>query len=625
MEEFFNQMGLSEESINLYLQSLGKSSLTFSELKSILPNIDLEALNSVIDELKSSGLILQVEPQKPGILMHYLPIPPISLILSYYSNIKAGLPAIVDQVKEILANTLTQMFQADESNTGAAAMVNQFQEIKNDYDEDSMLQKHDLEDVVKDIVKIEGIKDKIPNFKEIISDLHKKLKGVTQAQLARLIQLLTQIKSNISEKIQELTLKKNEAPVLAIIEETFKEQLQTMVDEFMGNLNEALDGEFENTSVPITANIEDPILEILEGSIKLKNELEALGKNFFINFDSKMDRIFKLFGNLSGIQEQIIKNLNDVIKGSLEQVSNLSNPIENTLENYLTMINASDSLKVEDLWFINSSIKFREELISIFLNSKNQINLIVPKLETYINNQQIQNLSTGLKAKIASSDPETNSIVKSLSAINTVQFTHLENENIVAASGDDSRLIIGLVQEDSQDPLKNIIGLGTDNETLINMLKPIIDTTLGAVAPSAISTPRTTTPSPAYMPSPTARPSIQPPPKPTTAPPSQEIPKTRPSVIPTSSTQPQPGDQVGGIINAAFNAVIQQLDTFKGSEFSKALQQVTDVILENKGYSVTLHNVRTWVNNYKMSRDLLTEQDKQDIKEAIESWKQRLI
>ena len=55
MEVFLNQMGISEESIMLYMQILGNYSLTFSEFKAVLPNIDIEALNTIIDELTNSN------------------------------------------------------------------------------------------------------------------------------------------------------------------------------------------------------------------------------------------------------------------------------------------------------------------------------------------------------------------------------------------------------------------------------------------------------------------------------------------------------------------------------------------------------------------------------------------
>ena len=262
------------------------------------------------------------------------------------------------------------------------------------------------------------------------------------------------------------------------------------------------------------------------------------------------------------------------------------------------------------------------------LNSKNEISLIIPKLEGFISAQQIQNLTKGIKARIASSDPQTNSLVKSLSAIRTVQYKELPNDMIVAATGDNSRFFIGIIQKDSQGPLKSFIGIGTDYAPLINLLSPIIETTFGSGSPNTPVTPSTTVASPKSMLKPTPRPTIQHPPKPSIQPPSQEVPRPKPSTISRatpSTTQLDPNDQVGNLINTAFNAVLQQLDKFTGSDFGKALQEVTDLILENKGYSVTLHNVRTWVNNYKNSRDLLTDQDKSEISEAIETWKKKLL
>ncbi|MHA1294458.1 MAG: hypothetical protein ACTSQJ_17585, partial [Promethearchaeota archaeon] len=93
----------------------------------------------------------------------------------------------------------------------------------------------------------------------------------------------------------------------------------------------------------------------------------------------------------------------------------------------------------------------------------------------------------------------------------------------------------------------------------------------------------------------------------------------------SASIQPKAGDEISVQVNNAFNQLYAKINNLKGDEFSKGLQDVADLILELKGFSVTLHNIRSWINNFKGRKDLLNEDEKKQLFEALESWKQRLL
>jgi len=70
---------------------------------------------------------------------------------------------------------------------------------------------------------------------------------------------------------------------------------------------------------------------------------------------------------------------------------------------------------------------------------------------------------------------------------------------------------------------------------------------------------------------------------------------------------------------------VLKINNIEGSKFSNELQIIADLILENKGFSVTLHKVRSVINKYKEKKELLDEEDKKEIFQDIETWKQRLF
>ena len=62
-----------------------------------------------------------------------------------------------------------------------------------------------------------------------------------------------------------------------------------------------------------------------------------------------------------------------------------------------------------------------------------------------------------------------------------------------------------------------------------------------------------------------------------------------------------------------------------GETFSAELQKIADLILEKKGFSVTLHKLRSTINQYKMFVHPLTEINITQIKQDFEEWKAKIL
>jgi hypothetical protein len=92
-----------------------------------------------------------------------------------------------------------------------------------------------------------------------------------------------------------------------------------------------------------------------------------------------------------------------------------------------------------------------------------------------------------------------------------------------------------------------------------------------------------------------------------------------------TAAQPKANDEAALEIDYLFNRLIDRLGNIKGDVFAKELENIADVILEKKGFSVTLHKLRSTINKYKEMPTLLNENDKKEIIEEIESWKKKLF
>ncbi|MFW9820391.1 MAG: hypothetical protein ACFFE5_12340, partial [Candidatus Thorarchaeota archaeon] len=92
-----------------------------------------------------------------------------------------------------------------------------------------------------------------------------------------------------------------------------------------------------------------------------------------------------------------------------------------------------------------------------------------------------------------------------------------------------------------------------------------------------------------------------------------------------AQAQPKADDEAAIKINNALGNLILKLDNIKGDEFSNELKNIADLILEKKGFSVTLHKLRSVINKYKDKLNLLNSNDKKEILENIEDWKKKLF
>jgi hypothetical protein len=660
MDDFLRKIQLSESAIEIYLKAQGKFSHSYYELHSMVPKTSIAQFNECVDELIDAGLLVKISSEKKDVLIHYSVLPPILPILNYYENINANLPNIKQSIQELMINSINRIFQENKI-IELDTILKAFQDIKKDIDEDSIIQKQEIEDIV------EGMED-LKQLKEDISGLHQEVKSITQTKFADLIKIINKIKSSLIENI-----KKKET--ISLIEELFKENLDKMVSDFTNNLHELIEKEFEEISKPID-NITDLIFQY-------RNDFKMLLLNMLTNFETSMNKIHELLkensDNLSAairnVEDKITENLNIILQNSINEVSGLNKPIQNVMKSYLQEISTTKKQLFSNVWTIRSVIRINEAIQNLISNSKEGLTIIIPHIENHIALEQFDSISNNLMVKIAASEAHTNSIVKSFKNIKNILYRNYQNENLVILKGDQNTLFLGIIQE-SKDPLHDFIGIGSNFKPLITLVEPLInniwensysDTFHAAqVTKSEFSK---TTPTKTIT---TAKPIIKTEVqskkiakksgktkiqefKRQTLVPSQiqEIPrddkrglrsktednartitpkpqisdlkqKLKEKIDFVTEAQPKADDEAAIEINNAFSNLILKLNNLKGDEFGKELQDIADLILEKKGFSVTLHKVRSIINKFKDKLSLLDANDKREIMENIQDWKNKL-
>jgi len=662
MENFLKQIQLSESAIKIYKMGIASHPLTIRELKTSVPELSPEEFNNCIKELQEMNLLVAITSPNQDALTHYLTLPPFGAIINYFSNIEENQNNINLQISKALTQSITELFKKN-TLLELDSVVKANEDLKKDIDEDVIIQKQEVEDIV------DGIEN-LTSIQKIIEDLYQKVKGITQSQFTNLIKTISETKEDILKRLDLLELKKNKKEVVQVLETAFKENLDKLVSEFTSSLQSQIEEEFANTL--------ESIKNIMDSTLQLRDDFKMLLLNMISNFEVKMNRLFEnvkakndnLPELLEEFEERFIQNVDGVVKDSIHSVTSLNTPISNLMKQYLLASTSQEKRILGDIWFVFSLKKLNEEIYNIIDNSQQELILILPNLEHHLALEQFQNKSDALKVKIASSEAHTNSNVKKFKEIKNLEFRSLRNISVIALKGDDSYVVLGVIQSGLEDPLKNFIGFGSNNAEFVKLFDSIFKSFWDIASSDSLTTPQSIgietsqkkkgitlndvkpitslkieVPSPINEVKEKKAPNI-PPTVEVEAPPiehrepkktvglDKDIQKFTKKIQEQVGFTPIEGtegkkekvmDDSSLQINTAFNILIQNLPTMTGEVFSKELQKVADLILEKKGFSVTLHKLRSFITKYKLQEFGLTEIERQEIIKSIAEWKNQLL
>jgi hypothetical protein len=651
VEVFLKKLQLSDSAIRIYLSSLGKFALTYNELLSLAPDLPKEEFEKNLTQLVSGGLLLQIKPSSQKTPLSYLAIPPIFPIINYYENINVNLGSIKDSIHELMINTIKQIFQQNNP-IQLDLILKSFQEMKKDINEDIIIEKKEVEDAVEGMEELKKVKTGL-------TELNQQIKIITQTQFANLMKEISRIQSEITEEIKALDLKKQKQEVVKILENKFKKKLDRKAQDFSRDLHEIIEEKFDSASKPMET--------LINNTFQYRDDFKLILLDMLNNFELKMNKIHNLIKKnddqlskeMNNFEIKIAENLDEVIQNSIDQISGLNRPAEDLMKDYYHRLTSTAGNSVSNIWTINSVAKLNEEIQKLLSTCEKELTIIIPKLENHLSAELFDNISRSLKIRVAASEPHTNSSVKKFKKISNLIYKTLKNENLIILKGDSDYLSLGVVQGGANDPLKDFMGIGSNFEPIIELLEPVVRKFWEEAYSDSYQASQKTQPSfksEASSISGNFR-SV----KPITSPKAQttqvrnfltkktekntvQIPKTFKTSFPKPEEQIEEikqtlqekirstdvpalktGGEEGIVINSSFNNLIQKINNMNGEEFSLELQKVADLILEKRGFSVTLHKLRNVINHYRFISAKLDENDIKQIMENVEDWKKKLI
>ena len=552
MTEFLKSLSLSDKAISLYQELYGKNPLTINEINLLKPELSKKELIETINELFQTKLLIKISSKDTSIVGHYIAVPPFSTVGSIISQIKDTLLGKGDSATKF--ETVIDNIFNTQSKIKLENIYKDFQRLQSDVNNDITTIKQELEDLLDQKERKEDQLDFLGKYEE-------ELKNIINSELASIVIILLQMKAEFQEKLKKIGITNTQWNAL---KDEIKDTLALGVHEKSGELGEIVSEEFRE----IRNTLEEKHTDVL----KDRFEQKSIYLGILNMFKSEIDKFHKALLMKKNNLELDMKNLEKVLNAEIAKTFQKS--IENASENIIFLENffhkfledsgGSYQASVDNFWPIYSKAKINEEILNYLKKTKEEIIVIIPEIEGFIPIKSLKNIAEEPKIQIISSDSHESEIIKSITTKKNLEFKSLENNNFIGILSDNSYLILGLYQEFEEDPLKNVIGFGTNNKHMIDFLMPIFSEKLDAAKPPK---------------------NLQ--------------------------------------INNGFNYIIRNINDIKGKKISKTLQEILDIAFEMEGISLDVLELNLLISKLKNVNAPLDNDWKKYVIQKIDEFNQK--
>ncbi|MFW9876596.1 MAG: hypothetical protein ACFFG0_26165, partial [Candidatus Thorarchaeota archaeon] len=624
MKNLLKSFNLSNDSIKIYLEGIGKFPFTLSEIHKVVPESSIDEIKIKVNELIDKKLVLIMKSKFSDIFPHYLFLPPFTAVINAFSKLDENHGDITPRIQEdnsaigifqdnllkdieLISQDLIEIISAQsegKQNTEilseveknvkkfSQVLLNEVKELIARLKTRSIVNDVDIERLIK------AVNQKIDESEEIISNMFSQFREIIRemdsasipSQVDAFKVFIRKLGESIDKRSNEIIQNSKTSPLknLKIIEQSLYNVLtdylsndQITIDDFLPLYNlekikEIILFLLERCTEKLTIivpNLEDFIplekfeLECSENAdselttkqtmltskkpvIPQKGKL-ALTKKQKEEFLEKINSTAKRVPDLRGYElshdvADILAMISDLNPGSLiiENVQGWLNRLL-LIRKYLDQ--NTQYLILEDIE------KWKKDFLKIKKKEESERQK-EESTEKIVHNGEALEGSTnfkGLKIQIISSETHNNKHVIALKKKN-IEYLSLNNNNILAITGDDIYLAFGICQKSKKGPKYEIIGFTSSLKPLLELILPNI---------------------------------------------LQIIKKAKP----TREIQ----------INFGFNEIIENINDYSGKKISKKLKNLLDVAFEKDGISLNILEFKLLISklekyNYSLEDDMKT-------------------
>ncbi len=637
-------IGLAHDEVDTYFKITGRGPVMIGEI-ALLADVAEERAGEIASNLFQKGLLKQI----PGKALIYEALPPYAALLGQIHQFKETIktfqqvtPKNIQERFDSLGNHSAKLKKLDDYRSHLQIMKTKLPEqIKTQFDR--------FEKELEQVNRFRDVRRFILNLKEIVPAEITKEFGAMEG---RLDSMKTEISNRFEKQFRIGALKSMAEKIVSrVISEQFKEITVFFRDKFVHTTQNMLDqvieqlGSITETAGEISGDL-GTVFSDIEGGLKTTLEdLENRVSGVYDDIISGINELKDLF------RTEIFETLqNDIINNIINQLDSA----ELTMNEFWRRSKEASLLSFKDVWFVRSVEGIKAQINESLTRVKMRVHIIAPKLED-IDLVALTRLKKHINIRISTnfdlSNPEDQMRFKQIAEYTNVALRHYERENLWSINKDFEEVVVSVLSQTEEGELQ-IAGMGSVLEEHVKLFAAMLEDVwiqskkLDQVevlqelrrAPEPILPKERPTPS---IPAPISRepekitPTVPERPSAIQQEPIKLEPITKietPIEAPIEPPIIEPGPSMStaaigstdAYLSSQIDKLINNLPNMTGYDIASELQNIQDDILERKGFSAVLRQIRMGITPLKSNPNLLNPSERQELINKINFWRSKL-
>jgi len=648
IKQVLGDIELSDDEIELYFRTTGRETVSLGEI-SILIGKPKEECKDIVDKFIEKGLFKEIIGATP----HYAALPPYAALVAqlknfytYISDIKSKIPTQLEKSFAQLESQAKGMETLKDSSEAMMElkekMLTQIQAQKKEFDE-TISAIDQIKNITKDISGLGEVTksisdDQIGSLTSQFDTLNQRTSQIIKSQVEDLRSQFGDVKQIVTDNLQKLRLGVIQQAVGDIIEKVISSRLKDITDNLnvqlsvsqtvfadeLKKLTQGVDSEFVSK---LRNSIEDAVKNIEDISLKTEDDKEKAFSEIITDFnkaaklaEEKIDGlsgdIFQSFGN---IREIFSKGIIDTLINTLDDILNRLELSEKTTKEFWEQSKkAKGALTMKDIWFIRSPEAAKAHINDEISKAKMRVLIVAPDLLD-IDIDSIKARPSRINFRISTHiDPNIrahDAILQELDQMDNVDYRNRTLQNLWGINRDYEEVILCVLSktEFRGEEITEIAGIGSIIEEHIKIFVPILEDAWVGARKEIIRDIKSTL---SREQAPVA-PVPQKPEKPLTIPSETEA-EAKELEAPISEMK------APSFLTTLFDNIMNAIENKSGIELSTSLEKFQSEYVKRKGYNSVLKEIHIKSNDLKVITNLLSQQEKEDLKIKMKLWRQQL-
>jgi sugar-specific transcriptional regulator TrmB len=628
-------IGLAQDEVDTYFKITGRGPVMTGEI-ALLADVPAERAAEIAENLFQKGLLKQI----PGKTPIYEALPPYAALLGQIHQFKETIKTF----QQITPQNIQERFDSLETHSDKLKKLDDYrsylQIMKQRLPEQIKTQFDRFENEIEQVNRFKDVRHFILNLKEIVpaeitkefSDMETRLDSM-KTEISNRFEKQFRIGAlkNMAEKIVSRVISEQFKDITVIFREKFVATTQNMLDQVIEQL-----GSITDTAGEISSDLGTVFSEI-EGGLKTTLEdLENRVSGVYDDIISGINELKELF------RTEIFETIqNDIINNIINQLDSA----ELTMNEFWRRSKEVSLLSFKDVWFVRSIEGIKAQINESLTRVKMRVHIIAPKLED-IDLVALSKLKRHINIRISTnfdlSNPEDQARFQQISDYPNFTLRHFTRENLWSINKDFEEVVVCVLSQTEEGELQ-VAGMGSVLEEHVKLFAAVLEdvwiqskkldqvevlqelrrTTKPTIPQSQISSPIKKEPeiNKAIVPES---------PPPLRAEPVKIEPtiKIEPSVEkPTLKPEPMSTAAIGSTdayLSTQIDNLLNNLPNMTGYDIAAQLQSLQDDILERKGFSGVLRQIRMGITPLKSNPNILNPTERQELINKINFWRGKL-